>query len=209
MPIAKLSTSSRRSQADRRESSERVLIEALLAIVAEEGVSAATFEAIGKRAGCSRGLVSQRFGSKEGLTRAAIDFVHRVRDEELERVDVEKQSGCNGLLTYVRTHFDAYAQAQEGRAYFTLLAHAVADLSEIRSLFAKSHDRAERHIMRYIKKGQQDGSVRADIDAKSGALMVGSLLMGVSIQAIIDQKIDLPKVRDATLKTLKLSFAAT
>lgn len=208
MPIAKLSTSVRRSQTTRRESSERVLIEALLAIVAEEGVSAATFEAIGKRAGCSRGLVSQRFGSKEGLTRAAIDYVHAVRDEELERVDIEKQSGCNGLLTYVRTHFDAYAQAKEGRAYFSLLAHAVADLTETRSLFAKSHDRAEHHIMRYIKKGQQDGSVRSDIDPKSGALMVGSLLMGVSIQAIIDQKINLAKVRDATLKTLKLSFAA-
>ena len=209
MPIAKLSTSSRRSQADRRESSERVLIEALLAIVAEEGVSAATFEAIGKRAGCSRGLVSQRFGSKEGLTRAAIDYVHTVRDEELERIDVERQSGYNGLLTYVETHFDTYANADEGRAYFTLLAHAVADLREIRSLFAKSHDKAERHIARYIKKGQQDGSVRSDIDPKSGALMVGSLLMGASIQAIIDQKIDLPKVRDATLKTLGLSFAAT
>ena len=208
MKIAEVQASTRRSQVDRREGSERLLIEAMLAIVAEEGVSAATFEAIGRRAGCSRGLASQRFGSKEGLTRAAIDYLHAERDEELARIDVKKLSGFNGLLAYVQTHFDAYAQVKEGRAYFSLLAHAVADLTDMRVVFAKSHDRAEQQLMGYIKKGQGDGSVRSDIDAKSGALMVGSLLMGASIQAIIDRKIDLAKVRDATLKTLGLSFAA-
>lgn len=208
MKIVKTSAPLRRSQSDRREGSRRLLIEAMLEIVEEDGVSAATFEAIGRRAGCSRGLATQRFGSKEGLTRAAIDYFHAERDKDLTRIEVESFSGFKGLLTYVQTHFDAYAQTKAGRAYFSLLAHAVADLSDMRSLFAESHERAERQLARYIKNGQLDGSVRKDIDPQSGALMIGSLLMGASIQAIVDQKIDLAKVRDATLKTLGLSFAA-
>ena len=123
MQTARLPTPSRRAQADRREGSERGLIEALLSIVEEEGVSAATFEAIGQRAGCSRGLVSQRFGSKKGLTRAAIDYIHALRDEELGSIDVEKKSGCNGMLTYVQTQLHAYAHNQEAMTHLPLLPH--------------------------------------------------------------------------------------
>ena len=38
--------------------------------MSEDGVSAATFEAIARRGGYSRGLVGQRFGSKLGLIEA-------------------------------------------------------------------------------------------------------------------------------------------
>ena len=66
----------RRTQAERRTESERGLVQAAIAVVSEEGVSAATFEAIGRRGGYSRGLVGQRFGSKLGLIDAVIAYLH-------------------------------------------------------------------------------------------------------------------------------------
>ena len=62
----------RRSQADRRDESERRLLAAAAELVVEHGMGAATFEKIGARAGYSRGLVTQRFGSKRGLIEALI-----------------------------------------------------------------------------------------------------------------------------------------
>ena len=62
----------RMTQAERRDRSERELIAAAIKVVAEQGVSAATFDMIGREAGFSRGLVTQRFGSKDGLIRALI-----------------------------------------------------------------------------------------------------------------------------------------
>jgi AcrR family transcriptional regulator len=62
----------RRTQAERREDSERGLVKAAIAVTAERGVSAATFEAIGQKGGYSRSLVTRRFGSKQGLIDAVV-----------------------------------------------------------------------------------------------------------------------------------------
>ena len=62
----------RRTQAERRDESGRSLVEAAIAVVARQGVNAATFDAIGRQAGYSRGLATQRFGSKQGLIEAVI-----------------------------------------------------------------------------------------------------------------------------------------
>ena len=50
----------RLTQAERRDRSERELLGAAIRVVAGQGVSAATFDAIGREAGFSRGLVTQR-----------------------------------------------------------------------------------------------------------------------------------------------------
>ena len=66
------SETGRMTQAERRERSEQELLEATMRVVSEKGVAAATFDAIGREAGYSRGLVTQRFGSKDGLIRSLI-----------------------------------------------------------------------------------------------------------------------------------------
>jgi AcrR family transcriptional regulator len=63
---------SRRTQAERRAESEQQLLRAAAEIVVQEGVAAATFESIGRRAGYSRGLAAQKFGSKQGLVEALV-----------------------------------------------------------------------------------------------------------------------------------------
>ena len=64
----------RRTQAERRDESQRRLLEAAAALIQERGMAAATFENIGVRAGYSRGLATQHFGSKQGLIEALIDI---------------------------------------------------------------------------------------------------------------------------------------
>ena len=65
--------SPRRTQAERRDESERRLLRAAAELLVERGVKAATFENIAQRAGYSRGLVTERFGSKQGLIEALIE----------------------------------------------------------------------------------------------------------------------------------------
>ena len=60
----------RRTQAQRRDESEQKLLRAAGDVIAERGVTAATFEAIGAQAGYSRGLATQKFGSKQGMIEA-------------------------------------------------------------------------------------------------------------------------------------------
>src|SRR5260221_13714997 len=73
-----------RTQAERRDESERGVLQAAIAVVADEGVGAVTFDAVGRKGGFSRGLATQRFGSKQGLIEAVIKHLHD-RQETLRR----------------------------------------------------------------------------------------------------------------------------
>jgi len=189
----------KRTQADRRDESERRLLEAMVEIVAEEGVGATTFERIARRAGYSRGLAFLKFGSKEGLIRALIKRLQQSRIEALLALDIEHMSGLEALTTYVRLHFDELAAAKDTRAYFTLAAGAVADLSAIRNAFSKSHEQSRIFLEQLIARGQREGCVRADVDPSGAALAVGSLLLGASMQYITDPETNLTQLKSAAV----------
>ena len=198
----------RRTQAERREESERGLVTAAVALVSEEGVSASTFEAIARRSGYSRGLVGQRFGSKLGLIEAVIAYLHGGRESFADAGKFEGPSGLEALLTYADHYLQRLSHMGEVRAYFRLLSWAVADISAFRSVFAAEHDRIRGRFEGWIRQGQAEGQIRPDLDATAAALMVGSQLLGLSIQVLIDPAMALDPIRDTYLTTLRQAFAA-
>jgi AcrR family transcriptional regulator len=204
-----LQTPRRRTQAERRDQSERGLVEASIAVVAEEGVSAATFEAIGRRGGYSRGLVGQRFGSKLGLIEAVIAYLHDERESYTTPKRIDGMPGLDALLTYVDLYLQRLSHMGEVRAYFRLLCWAVADISAFRSAFAAEHDRVRGRLEAWIVRGQAEGGIQPDLDPDAAALMVGSQLLGLSIQKLIDPDMDVEPIRVTCLATLRQAFATT
>lgn len=198
----------RRTQAERRAESDRNLLLAAAELIAEEGFAAATFERVGARAGYSRGLASQRFGSKEGLIEALIDDLHERSDELSAAVYPEPPSGLEALLVSVGTYLTNFESETALRAYFVSMAGTVATLSRLRAAFAASHMKAKKRFMAQIELGKDDGSIASDLDAEAAALMVGSLLLGLSMQWLIDPTTDLARIRRTTLDTLRRSLGA-
>ncbi len=201
-------TAKRRTQAERRDESGRGLVEAAVAVVAEEGVSAATFEAIGRKAGYSRGLATQRFGSKQGLIEAVIQHLHERQEAALAEHGVDDLPGFEAVLAYVDLYLRGLASEAGGggRAYFMLLSSAVADATAMREAFAAEHGRVERRLEALVLKGQAQGHIRREIDADAAALMIGSLLLGLSMQVLVDPGMNLEPIRETSLATLRLSF---
>lgn len=198
----------RRSQRDRREQSGRGLVEAVVAIVSEEGVAAATFEAIGRRAGYSRSLVTQRFGSRQGLIDAVIERASAsFADVALER-PIEDLTGLEALLLSVEVFLTRLAESRELRTYFLMLAGSVAELSDLRAVFAAQHDRVKANLMTLIAMGQADGSIRPEVDAESAALMIGSLQLGVSVQLLVNPQTAVEPILRTTLATIRTAFGA-
>lgn len=198
----------RRSQAERRDESERLLLEATLKIVAERGVSAATFEEIGKEAGLSRGLVTQRFGSKRGLIEALIAYLHRKREAILQAEHIDEMPTFNAVAHYVDGHLRAQTEEHDGPAYFMLLASTVADAATLRELFAASHQRVRVRLRGLLKQGQARGEIRRDINADAYALTIGSLLLGASMQHLVDPTTDLEPIRAAAIAILRQALTA-
>ncbi|MBI3678044.1 MAG: TetR family transcriptional regulator [Proteobacteria bacterium] len=196
----------RRSQAERRDESERLLVEATLRIVAERGVSAVTFAEIGKKARLSRGLATQRFGSKRGLIEAVIAHLHRKREAIMEAQHIDQMPAMDAIALYIDSHIRSLEREHDGLAYFMLLASTVADASEPRALFAASHERVRVWLRGLLARGQAKGEISRDIDADASALMIGSLLLGVSMQRLADPSTDLESIRATTIATLKRAF---
>jgi AcrR family transcriptional regulator len=198
----------RRTQAERREESELGLVKAAIAVVSEEGVSASTFEAIARRSGYSRGLVGQRFGSKLGLIEAVIDYLHGGRDRSGAAAALDGLPGLEALLTFADFYVQRLSHMGEVQAYFRLLSWAVADISAFRSAFAAEHDRIRERFEGWVRRGQAEGQIRPDLDAKAAALMVGSQLLGLSMQVLIDPETDLDPIRATYLTTLRQAFSS-
>lgn len=188
-------TAQRRTQAERRDESERQLVEATLKVVANRGVSAATFEEIGKEAGLSRGLATQRFGSKRGLIEAVIAYLHKKREAIMEADHVDLMPAFDAIQHYVDGHLRGITSKHHGPAYFMLLASTVADVTPTRELFAASHERVRVRLRGLLKRGQQRGEIRSDVDCDATALTIGSLLLGASIQRLVDPAMDLEPIR--------------
>ena len=198
----------RRTQAERRAESERGLVQAAIAVVSEQGVSAATFEAIGRRGGYSRGLAGLRFGSKLGLIEAVIAHLHDDMEALAASHSMDGLPGLEALLTYVDFYLQRLARLGQVRAYFRLLSWVVADISAFRSAFAAEHDRIRNRFEGWILRGQAKGEIRKDLDATAVAQMIGGQLLGISMQVLIDPDTDLNPLRVTCLTTFREAFRA-
>ncbi len=197
----------RLTQAERRERSEQELLEATMRVVSASGVAAATFDAIGREAGYSRGLVTQRFGSKDGLIRSLIEALHGWQRDALDAADVERMDGLSALCACVELHCQSLDGREEDKAYYMLLAAAVADRLETRAAFADSHE-VERVLTRSpIERGQAEGSIRKDADADATALMAGCALIGIRMQNMIDPGTEIALIKDALIQSLRARLA--
>src|SRR5260221_13456456 len=109
-----------RTQAERRDESERGVLQAAIAVVADEGVGAVTFDALGRKGGFSRGLATQRFGSKQGLIEAVIKHLHERQEATRGDKRIDDLPGLEAVLTFVDHYLRDLAVNEEGRAYFML-----------------------------------------------------------------------------------------
>jgi AcrR family transcriptional regulator len=180
-------TAPRETQVERRARSERRLLEAAVSLIAERGFSRTTLAEIGERAGYSRGLINQHFGSKgrlaEVLTR---EIQERFRVDSLAAA-VEERSGLEALLAAVDSYLDAIASSGQGnRAFYALMAESIALVPEIRPTFAAANADFRAHVERGIRQGIDSGEIRSDVDpAAQAALLVGTL-RGISLQRLVD-----------------------
>jgi AcrR family transcriptional regulator len=199
----------RLTQAQRRDQSERLLLQAAAELIVERGINATTFENIGARAGYSRGLATQKFGSKQGLIEALIGQLQIRLEQLLRERDFDSLPALEAVLTFVDVFLRNLDQDGEKRAYFMLMAGAIADRSPLRDPFARAHGDVERQLEAIVLRGQAEGTIRPEIDADAAALMIGSLLLGLSMQLLIDPQMNLAPIRDTSLAALRQSFAVS
>ena len=182
----------RRTQAERVAESDRALVGAAVRLIADRGYQRTTLAAIGDEAGYSRGLVTQRFGSKEGLLWAVLD---RLLGSWAIR-NVGPRVGDLVGIDALRASLDAYLHVVETapdslRAYHALLREADGPVPAVRDRIA-ALNRGERDAVEaWLRAGQAAGTVRADVDPRAVATTFLATIRGTTTQWLLDPGVDL------------------
>ena len=170
---------SRRTQQERRAQTERKVVAAATALVAEHGSRALTLAEVGAAAGYSRGIVSHHFGNRENLLRAVM------RDAQAFTLPEPGESAGVWLAQTVRAYLrNVTSRRPAARAFLQMWAEAIAADPVLRPLYAQ-HDASFRRLLAdKVREGIRDGSVRADADPEAMAVSLIGLLRGIALQLI-------------------------
>ncbi len=170
------------------------MVDAAIDLIGEGGLRSMTFVAIGDRAGYSRGLVTARFGSKQGLVDAVI---HRVwnRLRELRALpDTHDGSGLESMRTLVEALADhAKNEPGELRALYVMMFAAIAEDDEaLADRMRVFHVAMRESITIAFEHGVADGSVRAGVDPAAESLKVTATIRGLAYQWLLEpDRVDL------------------
>ncbi len=188
----------RRTQEQRSATSERGLLGAALELIAERGFRASSLQAIGERAGYSRGLVSHRFGSKEGLLRQLVTRMLDRWGTDVRGPAVGDRVGVEALAAVAGVHRKAIERTPDGVSARALHSPASSRWSTCPSSAARwvaSIVSSAKATERSLRAGVKAGTIRADVDVPAQAALFLGVLRGITLQWLVDPNVlDLARV---------------
>jgi AcrR family transcriptional regulator len=156
----------------RRES----ILNAATEVFAAAGYRAAKVSDVAVRIGVSEPVIFQNFGSKEALYAAVLDRVaHGILGE------LQAQAGQHGPAAEVLAHVLSPSRAggRHGPGSHRMLLGDAATLLADPGLTESARSAARSlagHLADLVRRGQADGSIRADADPEAAAWMLLSVL---------------------------------
>ena len=170
----------------RTERSTNALLQAASELIVEGGFAALTFAAIGERAGYSRGLVTARFGSKDGLIEALIERIVTGWGRSRVFPRTKGRPGIDGVLTILAAIRDqAASDPSQLLVLYSLMFEATSD-DGLRKRFAELHEAMRGDYVYFIRKGLSDGSIAKGTSPTNEAALLVAGLRGIGYQWLID-----------------------
>jgi AcrR family transcriptional regulator len=169
----------RRTQRERREETERKVLAAATALIAQHGSRALTLAAVGEAAGYSRGIVSHHFGNRDNLLRAVM------RDAQSFTLPEGGNDAADWVAETVRAYLTNVTHRRPSAgAFLQMWGEAIAADPVLMPLYAEQDARFRRTLADKLREGIADGSVRADVDPEAMAVSLVGLVRGIALQLI-------------------------
>jgi AcrR family transcriptional regulator len=147
----------------------QAVIEAALRVFARSGVLAATLDHIAAEAGVSRGTLCWHFHSKDDLLRAIVEQggPSTILRQVIEQIEQDLQNGVSiDDETFFRRlaegFYDAFTAQSDLTRLCVLLVYTHPEAAHI---LADRIARGRKRITEYVKRRQEEGRFRKDLDA--------------------------------------------
>lgn len=172
----------RLTQVERTALSDARMFEAAMHLIIEHGTHNTTLKEVGEKAGYSRGLASNRFGSKDVL------FGYLVRDfnekwaSELRRF-VNGNTGLAALTGAIDAiEFFLVNRTSQMQAMYILWFESISSYPLVRRRLAANHIAYRRDTARWITQGIADGEIDPAVDPESFAVEFSAFIFGLVYQ---------------------------
>lgn len=194
--------SARRTQAERRNRSEEALLDAAAELIAERGVEGTSLASIGGRAGVSRGLPTHHFGSKDTLVarlaRRAQGRIAAAMVADLERQarKLEEVSGLELVHLTVDSYLEIFEHpTPDERALLVMWGSTFPSRSSVEGM-VEAERRSYEGLAEVIAAGQEDGSIRTDVEPAAAAVLLLGMIRGIAALILTDSAVtDMRSVR--------------
>lgn len=174
-------------QQQRTERSTNALLEAASDLIVEGGFDALTFASIGDRAGYSRGMVTARFGNKDGLIDALIDRIVTTWSHRNVIPHTKGRSGLEGAMTLLDAIIAQAAKDPRGlQVLYSLMFEAIGANEDMMVRLGKFHEGMRADFAQFVRRGQRDGSIRKGPSPDREAELFVAGLRGIGFQWLLD-----------------------
>jgi AcrR family transcriptional regulator len=177
----------RRTQAERRAASEAALLRAAAELIAEVGIERASLRGVGERAGISRAMPAYHFGSKDGLVSSLVEYAYgRTFDATMTALrqtqgDIEQFPRLDLLRAIIQTYLALVGSGEsvEERAVLVIWGATFPTGCDLPAM-TRADQATHQVLARVIRECQDEGSVRADVDADAASLLVMGMARGTA-----------------------------
>jgi AcrR family transcriptional regulator len=168
------------------------LLAAAAELFADRGYRQTTLAEIGERAGYSHGLVTRRFGSKQGLLIALLDHMIDVWMQGSLLPAVASQTGIAGIRAFF-AEFCANARANSSnlKALESLMFEGLLGEPELKERLITMQKHGEEIFTGLVRGGLENGTVRPDADPDAVALLASAALRGATYWWLLDDDFDI------------------
>lgn len=165
----------------------RELVDATWAVVAAEGIEAATVRRIAEEAGCTTGRITHYFADKEEVLVAALRRVHQAAGERMLAA-TRRLSGMDALHAVLAEALPLDEERLlEWRVWLAFWGSAATSIR----LRAEQHQRYREWrglLKRVLRSAQRDGQLPAGIDLGRLVDQIVALVDGLGLQGVLEPR---------------------
>jgi AcrR family transcriptional regulator len=198
-----------RTQAERRATSQRRLLDAAAQVIAARGTTNVSFADIANAAGCSHGLPGYLFGSKTDMLLALLHEALGRFQAEVVPASRREAPGLEGLLGALGAFLGSLDRPLPyTRAIYVMIGEAGGAPPELRDALNTHHDSVRSAIRTALVVGIERGEIRPDVDVDAQAALLLGTIRGIGTQVLLDPgSVDVRAVTRAVLDSTRRALA--
>jgi AcrR family transcriptional regulator len=197
----------RRRQAERVALSDRRLTDAAIELLLERGTAGTTLQAIGERAGYSRGLVTHRFGSKAGLFRHLLHETTTAWQQRLAAA-VAGRTGTDAICAAAAALRRFITEEPDKlRVMYMLWFLSIDPSAEYRANVSEALEIQRADVERWVREGLARGEIDRHVSATRFAEQFCASTYGIVYQWLYGRDVSHEQMYRQFVADLRLRLA--